>query len=74
MLIKNHYQANIQALESLGGEGTIQQVNEWIELKYIGTNMADMVPKVVGGNNSSLVVKEYQVLERVARGKYRIIR
>ena len=42
MLIKNHYQANIQALESLGGEGTIQQVNEWIELKYIGTNMADM--------------------------------
>ena len=36
--------------------------------------MADMVPKVLGGNNSSQVMKEYQVLERVARGKYRIIR
>jgi hypothetical protein len=74
----NHYQAIILALDDLGGEGTIKDVNEWIEEKYpntwkdTGTTLADMVPKSLGGNSTSPVSNQYRVLERVSRGRYRL--
>jgi hypothetical protein len=74
----NHYQAIILALEGLGGEGKISEVNEWIQKHYpntwkgVGTAIADMVPKSLGGNSSSTVSDEYRVLKRVAPGKYRL--
>jgi hypothetical protein len=46
----NHYQAIILALDNLGGEGTIGQVNDWINSNYpntwkdAGTSLADIVP------------------------------
>jgi hypothetical protein len=33
----NHYQAIILALEDLGGEGTIKEVNDWIHFHYPNT-------------------------------------
>jgi hypothetical protein len=74
----NHYQAIILALDDLGGEGTIKEVSDWIQIKYpktwkdVGTTLADMVPKSLGGNSSSTVSDEYRVLERVAPGRYRL--
>ncbi|SEN00470.1 hypothetical protein SAMN05192533_10816 [Mesobacillus persicus] len=74
----NHYQAIILALEDLGGEGTIKEVNDWIHFHYPntwkdrGTALADMVPVSLGGNSSSTVGDEYRILERVSPGKYRL--
>lgn len=74
----NHYQAIILALDELGGKGTIRQVNDWINTNYpnkwkdAGTALADMVPKSLGGNRSSNVSDEYQILERVSPGRYRL--
>lgn len=74
----NHYQAIILALEDLGGERTIKEVNNWIQFHYpntykdSGTALADMVPVSFGGNSSSTVGDEYRVLERVSPGKYRL--
>lgn len=51
---------------------TIKEVDDWINAKYsttwksAGTAPADMVPKSLGGNNSSNVSDEYRVLERVS--------
>ncbi|MGG3470031.1 hypothetical protein ABES02_21420 [Neobacillus pocheonensis] len=62
----NHYEAIILALD------------DWINAKYpnawksAGTSLADMVPKSLGGNNSSNVSDEYRVLERVSPGTYRL--
>jgi hypothetical protein len=75
----NQNEAIIWALIDLGGEGTIQEVREWLDEKYpnmwkdVGTALADMVPEQLGGNSSSTVSDEYRVLERVARGKYRLL-
>jgi hypothetical protein len=74
----NHYQASILALDNLGGEGTIKEVSNWIQTRYpntwrdVGTTLADMVPKSLGGNSSSTVSEEYRVLERVSPGRYRL--
>jgi hypothetical protein len=74
----NHYQAIILALDDLGGEGTIKEICAWIETKYpntwkdVGTALADMVPRSLGGNSSSTVSEDYRVLERIAPGKYRL--
>ncbi|CAH2716711.1 hypothetical protein BACCIP111895_03899 [Neobacillus rhizosphaerae] len=74
----NHYQAIILALDNLGGEGTIGQVNDWINSNYpntwkeAGTALADMVPMSLGGNRSSNVSEEFRILERVSPGRYRL--
>lgn len=74
----NHNEAIILALDELGGEGTIKEVDDWINAKYpntwksAGTALADMVPKSLGGNNSSNMSDEYRVLERVSPGTYRL--
>ncbi|WP_423800793.1 hypothetical protein [Neobacillus sp. SAB-20_R2A] len=74
----NHYEAIILALDELGGEGTIKEVDDWIHARYpntwksAGTALADMVPKSLGGNHSSNVLDEYRVLERVSPGAYRL--
>jgi hypothetical protein len=66
----NHYQAIILALDDLGGEGTIKEISDWIETKYpntwkdVGTALADMVPRSIGGNSSLTVSEDYRVLER----------
>jgi len=68
----NLKEAIIEALNSLGGCGTISDVNEYILTKYgkkwkdIGTAMADMCPD----SKSSLYPLEDRVLKRVGRGKY----
>jgi hypothetical protein len=78
VFMMNLNQAIILALDDLGGEGTIKEVNEWIQKKYpntwkdVGTSLADMVPKSLGGNSSSTVSDEYRVLERISPGKYRL--
>ncbi|WP_231505617.1 ADP-ribosylglycohydrolase family protein [Bacillus sp. EB01] len=75
----NHYEAIIEALTAIGGEATIREVDNWIGNKYpnswktAGTALADMVPRQNGGNNSSNVREEYQVIERVAPGRYRLL-
>ena len=33
----NHYEAIILALDELGGEGTIKEVDDWIKVKYPNT-------------------------------------
>jgi hypothetical protein len=74
----NHYQAIILALVDLGGEGTIKQVNSWVNTHYpnkwkdTGTTLADMVPKSLGGNPSSNVSDDFRILERVSPGRYRL--
>lgn len=71
--------AIIEAFQSLKGVRTISEIRDWVRNKYgdkwkdIGTAMADMVPKHLGGNKSSHVPERFRVLERVSRGKYRLI-
>lgn len=75
----NQNEAIIWALIDLGGEGTIKEVQEWLDKQYpntwkdSGTSLADMVPVAHGGNFSSTVREEYRVLERVSRGRYRLL-
>jgi hypothetical protein len=72
-------EAIIEALEALGGAGTIKEVNAWMEKKYpsrwkdTGTALADMVPVYLGGTTTSNVRDELRILEKVSRGRYRLI-
>jgi hypothetical protein len=78
-MVMTHYEAIIEALEFLGGEGTIKDIDQWIYEVYPnrwkdpGTAVADMVPVSLGGNQSSSVRDEYRVLQKIARGTYRLI-
>jgi hypothetical protein len=69
----------IEALEALGGDGTIKEVSAWMDEMYpnrwkdYGTAMADMVPVYLGGNSTSNVKDELRILERMAPGRYRLI-
>src|SRR5690606_41791849 len=68
--------AIITAFKVLGGEREIREIKDWISSKYgekwkdIGTTMADMVPMILGGSNSSQISEEYRVLKRISRGRY----
>jgi hypothetical protein len=72
-------EAIIKALEALGGEGTIQDVHQKVnemhpsKWKDPSTALADMVPVYLGGNTSSNVKDEFRVLDRVEKGRYRLI-
>ncbi|WP_066300257.1 hypothetical protein [Bacillus sp. FJAT-29937] len=76
----NLNEAIILALNSLGGEGTIEKVANWVEKEYpnrwkdIGTALADMVPESLGGNSTSNTKEEFRILEKVSRGRFRLIR
>lgn len=69
----------IEAFQVLGGTRSIQEITDWVNKKYgrvwkdFGTLLADMVPEKKGGNSSSRVPEYFRVLERVERGKYRLI-
>jgi hypothetical protein len=58
----------VEALEALGGEGTIKEVSAWTNKMYptrwkdYGTAMADMVPVYLGGYTSSNVKDELRIL------------
>ncbi|WP_316571415.1 hypothetical protein [Neobacillus sp. YIM B06451] len=73
-----HCEAIIEALQALGGEATISEVDEWVNRNYpnrwksSSTSLADMVPEDKGGNPSSLVPPHFRVLERVERGRYKL--
>jgi hypothetical protein len=73
-----HYEAIIEALEILGGEATIKEIDDLINKKHphmwkpAGTALADMVPKSYGGNVSSTIKEEFRVLERISPGRYRL--
>jgi len=64
-----------EALENLGGEGTIKQVKDYILFKYgskwkdISTAMADLT--FPGSKSSTYKISE-RFLERVFRGRYRL--
>jgi len=64
-----------EALEHLGGEGTIEQVKDYIVSKYgsrwkdISTEMADLT--FPGSKSSGYKISE-RFLERVSRGRYRL--
>jgi hypothetical protein len=70
--------AIVEALASLGGSGTISEVSEYLNSKYpnkrkfntIGRIMADLCPE----STSSFYSKKDRVLERIGRGKYRLIK
>lgn len=68
----NLKEAIVEALGSLGGCGTISEVNEYVLSTYpqrwkdIGTSMADMCPE----SESSMYPSRDRVLERVGRGRY----
>jgi len=72
-------EAIIQAFRALGGIRGIAEITSWINERYgdqwksCGTAMADMVPKSHDGNVSSLQPVHLRVLERVSRGKYRLL-
>lgn len=71
--------AIINAFLDLGGERTAVEIRNWITRKYgdqwkdYSTQMADMVLKSEGGNNSSTVPREFQVLRRVSNGVYKLL-
>lgn len=64
-----------EALQTMGGEGSVSQVKAWIELRYPGrwkdvsTPMADLT---FPGNPSSGYGPEQRFLERVGAGRYRL--
>lgn len=72
-------EAIIQAFQELGGVHGIAEITNWVGERYgdqwkdFGTSMADMVPKSHDGNASSLIPEHFRVLERVRRGKYRLL-
>jgi hypothetical protein len=65
------------ALESMGGEGSIQEVQDWARRSHpgaltdstISTAMADLASP---GNPSSTYPTTARFLERTGRGRYRI--
>ena len=73
------YEAIIEAFNDLGGIRTISEIKNWVTEKYtrhwkdISTTMADMVAVAKGGNKSSTLPDKKRVLERVSRGKYKMI-
>jgi hypothetical protein len=67
-----------EALTSLGGEATIQEVTGYIRDKYglvnvnsISTDMSDLS---INGPKSSLYPASQRFLERVSRGRYRVLK
>jgi hypothetical protein len=68
--------AIVEALTSLGGSGTISEVSEYLNSKYlnkwklntIGKIMADLCPE----STYSFYPKKDRVLARIGRGKYRL--
>lgn len=67
-----------EAMESLGGEATIQQVCGYLREKYpevnlgsISTGMSDLS---TNGPPSSLYPMDQRILQRVSRGRYRLLR
>jgi hypothetical protein len=64
-----------EALEAMGGEGTVAQVAEWIKIRYpgrwkdVGVPMADLT---FPGNLSSTYRVDQRFLERTAPGRYRL--
>ena len=72
-------EAIIEAFKELGGVRTKEEIATWVNNKYgtkwkdFSTPLADMVPESRGGNKSSLVPEYFRVLERVERGKYRLV-
>jgi len=78
-MLMSQNEAIIEAFQALGGIRGIAEITSWINERYgnqwkgFGTVMADMVPRSHGGNASSLEPKHFRVLERVKRGKYRLL-
>ncbi|HDP99204.1 MAG TPA: hypothetical protein ENN22_08485 [bacterium] len=72
-------EAIVEAFKDLLGVRTRQEIEDWVNKKYknkwkdFGTAMADMVPLSLKGNSSSKVPNSQRVLERVSRGKYRLL-
>ena len=66
--------AIVEALNALGGSGSISEVSGYINSKYpgkwkdIGTTLADLCPE----STTSTYKKADRVLERIGRGKYRL--
>ena len=66
-----------EALESMGGEGSIPDVQAWVRRNRpgfvtdstIATSMADLA---YPGNASSTYARDARFLERVGPGRYRI--
>ncbi|MGD7054213.1 hypothetical protein [Sutcliffiella horikoshii] len=77
--MKTQDEVIIKAFKALGGVRSIQEIEKWVVQQYgekwkdFGTSMADMVPTDKGGTNSSLTPLEYRVLERVGRGRYKLL-
>ena len=65
------------AMVALGGEGTISEVHAYLVQKYgifdhdVSTAMGDLS---INGAPSSRYKEEYKFLERISRGKYRLIK
>ncbi|MCA1318394.1 hypothetical protein LC085_00605 [Bacillus tianshenii] len=77
--MKTQAEAVLEAFKALENERSTAEIREWVTKQYgekwkdFGTTMADMVPRELGGNNSSTVPTKYRQLERVRPGVYRLI-
>lgn len=75
MAAKNLTEAIKEAMVALGGDGSIEEVTEWIKARYgdrwkdIRTRIADLT---YPGNSSSSYTPSERFLERVSRGVYRL--
>ncbi len=73
--VRTEAEAIWQAMTSLGGERSIQEVADWLEAHYpgrwkdVGTPMADLT---LPGNSSSSYSLARRFLERMGPGRYRI--
>lgn len=66
-----------EAITHLGGEATIQQVCSYLNERYPGLNQGSISTSIsdlsVNGPPSSLYSEDKKFLERVSRGRYRLI-
>lgn len=76
----NQTEVIIEAFLALGGIRSISEIKSWVDDKYgpnkwkdFGTTMSDMVPQILGGNQTSTVPEDMRILERVDRGYYCLI-
>jgi hypothetical protein len=67
-----------EAMTHFGGEATIQQVCSYLNEKYPGLNQGSISTSMsdlsINGPPSSLYSEDKKFLQRVARGRYRLVR
>ncbi|UTW69525.1 hypothetical protein KHA80_22715 [Anaerobacillus sp. HL2] len=72
-------EAIIEVFQKLGGTRTVREIENWVTKVYgpkwkdFGTSITDMVPESKAAAEHLMFQNIFRVLERVERGKYRLI-